>query len=123
MMTFRSRFPDFFRFAALLALWAILVPVGVSLLPMPMAMPDGMHNCGMADHGDNQPDKNSDHKLPSCPICKSMHLLGGGFVPPEFVALVEAPHVAAICVTANYESYLKLIIPPQARPRAPPTLV
>ncbi|MGB9152184.1 MAG: DUF2946 family protein [Alphaproteobacteria bacterium] len=122
MLYLRSRFPAFYRFAAFLALWAILVPVGTSLVHSPAAAQHLIHICGAAEHTNNDQGKDPTHKLPSCPICQSLHLLGGGFVPPDAVEIAALPSVAAIYVSAEHDFFVKLPVAPQARPRAPPVL-
>ncbi|MGB9153468.1 MAG: DUF2946 family protein [Alphaproteobacteria bacterium] len=118
----RSRFPSFYRFAAFLALWAILVPMGVGLVHTPAAAQSFIHICGAGEHTNNDQGKEPAHKLPSCPICQSLHLLGGGFVPPDTVVVAGRPLVTAVYISADYNFFVRLPVVPQARPRAPPVL-
>jgi hypothetical protein len=121
----RHRFPEFFRFAALIALWAMLVPVGVDAVHvrMAMSMPAhgmAMHDCGGMSRADNRDSKQPSHHLPSCPICKSLSLLGSGFAPAALVLSVAPSLAGPFYRAAKYEFLAKLLIPPQSRPRAPP---
>jgi hypothetical protein len=122
MPTLRSRFPLLHRFAIYLALLAILVPLGTSLVHYPAAAQAFTHICGIDTHAPGDQSKDPAHKLPSCPICQSLHLLGGGFVPPEAVAVADRPVAVAIYISADVSYLLKLVVAPQARPRAPPLL-
>ena len=122
MLHLRSRFPSLYRFAAFLALWAILVPVGTSIVHSLAAAQHFIHICGAGEHTNNEQGKDPTHKLPSCPICQSLHLLGGELVPPDAVVVAEIPLVAAIYISADYDFFIKITVAPQARPRAPPVL-
>ncbi len=125
MPRFRTQFPTFYRFAALLALWAMLTPALTMLVHHPKAdvMPTTMSDCGMDMGKDSAPpkDKNPSQKLPSCPICMGLHLLGGGFVPSEAVVF-SLPALPVITYAAAWMVFfVALSVAPQARPRAPPS--
>jgi len=130
MSRLRARFHPVYRFAAFLALLAMLVPSGIGLVHHPapvMAMAATMPaDCGMAmpaaaDNG-HAPQPAPAQKAPACPICQGMHLLGGGFIlPPPVLPLLLATIIAAFIPTRR--AFLtRLLIAPQARPRAPPLL-
>jgi len=123
MSSLRSRFPSLHRFAVFLALWAMLVPVGTGLIHSPAAAQSFIHICGIAGHTNNDQGKDPAHKLPSCPICQSLHLLGGGVMPPDAAVVADIPFVTATYDFVDSDFLLKLTIIPQARPRAPPSLV
>lgn len=118
----RRRFPLLYRFAGLLALLAMLVPVGTSLVHFPAAQ-SFIHICGSGGHADNDQGKDPAHKSPSCPICQSLHLWGGGVLPPEGVVVADMALAAAAYFTAASDFFLNLATAPQARPRAPPAFV
>jgi hypothetical protein len=121
----RSRFPSLYRFAAFAALLAMLVPAATSLVHHPMAAQALVHICGMdmGAHDSGDRGKVPAHQSPSCPICQSLHFLAGGFVPPNLIAVTAIPFTVAIDAPAERISFARLIITPQARPRAPPAFV
>jgi len=51
----------------------------------------------------SEPAKQPAHHLPVCPICQTLHMLGGGFVPPDPIQLPTAmavvPRLAAAADT------------------------
>jgi hypothetical protein len=118
----RSQFPLFYRFAAYLALLAMLVPFGTTLVHYPAAHPF-IHICGLDHPNGNDQDKTPLHKLPPCPICQHLHLIGNGFTPPVSLALAAPWFAAATYIFIKHESFVSFSYPPQARPRAPPSLV
>ena len=121
------RFTFFHRFAAFLALLAILVPVGTSLVhspfPASVAAQSFIHICGLDSHAKQDPGKDPAHKLPSCPICQSLHLLSGGFVPPAPILLAATPPAAAPALPALADLLVKRSLTHQARSRAPPSFL
>ena len=124
MSCLRRRFLWFFRLAAFAALVAMLVPTATGLVHQPAAVQSLSRICGVdqpSSHGD--PQKAPVHKVPFCPICQSLHLLGGGFVPPDAVTVIAVVSGVGAEVSADSAFLLTPLLPPQARPRAPPVLV
>lgn len=150
MSRLRSQFPSLYRFAAWLALLAMLVPVLTGILHHPAKMnlvgnaagsaagneagnaawQDSMRLCGMiAAHAQgvgasqtapySKPDPKQD-QAPFCPICQSLHLLGGGYVPPDDVTIAVLPVVVAVFLAEALDSPSRFRFEPQAQPRAPP---
>jgi hypothetical protein len=121
MLYFRSRFPLFYRFAALLALIAILVPAGTILTHNPATPQLYAHICGV-DHPNGHHGKTPAHKMPVCPICQSLHLLSAGFVQPDVATAIDMAFVATSYLATFSEFLLKRAFAPQARSHAPPAL-
>ncbi|MDR3448260.1 MAG: DUF2946 family protein [Alphaproteobacteria bacterium] len=133
MFRLRSRFAVFYRFVAYVALLAMLVPMGTMLVhhpavasaPMPMAM--SMPGCDMGMQEGTQdktaPAKAPAHKMPSCPICQSLHLLGGGFVPPDNIIVSAAVPARGDFVVHERVFFIHAAPASQGRPRAPPVSV
>jgi len=123
MPSFCSRFPLLYRLGAFLALWAILVPIATGLAHYPSATQAIAHICGVDQQGNDGQGKAPTHKLPSCPICQSLHLLGAGALPPSTFSVALLSFVRFESRVADYDPLLKPVAVPQARPRAPPVLV
>jgi len=130
MSRLSPHFRVFYRCAAFVALLAMFVPVVTGLVHHPVAaqtmtMP-GMSMSGMMMTGQPCPmqqgkgGSDKPHKAPICPICQSMHLLAGGYVPPAPVALAVIAPQSATPVFALPIFRLAFVASPQARPRAPP---
>jgi hypothetical protein len=114
-----ATFPAFRRFAALLALLAMLVPVASGLAHHPDLLQSFVHICGL-DHGANGDHDKAPHKLPICPICQSQHLLDGGLPPPTNIAFALILVVPFVTAFPRGLSVAGSSSAPQARPRAPP---
>lgn len=124
-----SRFSIFFapwrRMIACLALFAMLVPSATFLVHHPAGRLAGMMpNCGMSGMAGTMPDGGhaKPHKTtPPCPICQSLHIMAGGFVPPDLsAAVLVAPTTGAGVIALPPAVLIARLIAPQARPRAPP---
>jgi hypothetical protein len=121
-----SRFPSFYRFAAFVALLAMLVPLWTSLVHHPEAAQDVTHICdsGMPGmQGSDHSGKAPAHKTPSCPICQGLHLLSGGFVRPVVAAVAPVSFASTLYVSTERTFSVRSVLAPQARPRAPPIFV
>jgi hypothetical protein len=108
------------RAAVLLGLVAMLSPVFATLVHRPAAVWHFIHICGIAHTDRDGPVKMPGHKLPACPICHSLHLLGHGFVPPAPTLLFLFAVAAAALAVFVLVRLSRHATPPQARPRAPP---
>jgi len=117
----RTRLSAFYRFAAFVALIAMLVPVATGLVHYPTAQ-SLVRICGIGKPLTDTKDKVPASKIPFCPICLSLQMLGDGFVPPDAVLVVDGDIVVARAVTTVTALILITSIAPQARPRAPPVL-
>lgn len=113
-----------FRRIGWLAIVAVLLPTLVSLVHHPVQKRDvvaQLQTCPM--HGtmpvDNE--KAPASKIPSCPICLSLHLLGGGFVAPELVALTAVLHDHQVFQLSEL-SFTPHRSISTGQPRAPPVL-
>jgi hypothetical protein len=115
-----SRFSAFHRFAALLALLAMLVPLGTALTHHPAGIPSLIRICGLGYGDFSGKEKAPTHKMPSCPVCQSMHLLGGGFIVPPPLMFVSTGLALVTSISIYRAFLLQLDTAPQARPRAPP---
>ena len=100
----------------------MLVPIGTALVHQPTAQ-SLIHICGVDRQSSGDQNKTPAHKLPSCPICQHLHLLGGGFVPPDAAVLVALSLPSIPVISTGHIFYLKFKLAATARPRAPPTLV
>ncbi|MDE1900178.1 MAG: hypothetical protein KGI37_00855 [Alphaproteobacteria bacterium] len=116
---------------ACLALFAMLVPSATFLVHHPAGRLAGMMpNCGMSgmatmaadmQGGPAKPYKTPHKTTPPCPICQSLHIMAGGFVPPDLSAAVLVAPTTGIGIIALPPAVLiARLIAPQARPRAPP---
>lgn len=123
MIYLRFRFPALYRFAAYMALLAMLVPLGTILVHHPEAAQAPVHICNMDMHYEGDQGKAPAHKTPSCPICQGLQLLSGGFVPPAIVGVAPVAFAAAIYIFTERIFPSRPLFAPQARPRAPPELV
>jgi|SRR5579883_539242 len=113
-----------FRRAAWLALLALFLQSFVPALhhPASAALSDVGNMCmapGSQPFGPSDTDKSPPHGAPACAICQTLHILSGGFVPPEAVAApaaifakISPPGPAAVILEGRSVS--------QARARAPP---
>ncbi len=123
MSCLRLRFLSFFRLAAFAALVSMLVPMATGLVHHPAAVQSLVRICGIDQQSHSDPQKEPTHKVPFCPICQSLHLLAGGFVPPEAVTVIAVVSVFRAELPAKGAFLLTSLFAPQARPRAPPVLV
>ena len=118
----RRRFPQLYRFAAFLALWAMLVPVFTTLVHHPASTQTFLRICGSeqptGDHG-----KAPAKQMPDCPLCQGLHLLGGGLVPPDNSPVAEITFAAPLYTPLDRVFILEPHIISQAQPRAPPAFV
>ena len=91
-----------FRRAGLLAVMAMLLQILVPLIHHPVLasnVNEGISHCGMQGGMPPVPahtGKTPASKIPSCPICQSLHLLNGGFAPPNTVKLVTSDPVRQV---------------------------
>ena len=108
------------RFSVLLGLLAMLSPMFATLVHRPASVWHFIHICGIAHTDRDGPVKIPGHKLPACPICHSLHLLGHGFVPPALPLLFLFAIASAAVTILVPVRLIRLFSPPQARPRAPP---
>jgi hypothetical protein len=121
-----------FRRSAWLALFALLfqalLPLGhhpADMASMDMAQMDmpgyGAGNLCMAPGtAPADPHKDPAHKPPPCPICQTLQMLAGGFIPPSPISL-EPPKFTRLAADVppaqnRHEQYIHL----GARARAPP---
>ena len=123
MSRFHSHSPYLFRIAAFLALLAMLAPICTSLGHNPAAVQSFIHICGLDQHAGGDSGKAPAHKLPSCPICQSLHFLGNGIVPSEVVVVLITDLSLPTYIFTEGDFLLTLSGPPQAQPRAPPILI
>ena len=123
MSRLRTRFPSLYRFAAFVALLAMLVPAVTSFVHHPASAQSLMRICGIDQHVKDGKDNTPTHKAPFCPICQTLQMLGNGFVPPDDVAVVALPVVAVRGIPVDRGFLLTAVFAPQARPRAPPVFV
>ncbi len=120
MSFIRTRFPRLYRATAWVALLAMLVPMFVMLAHQPAMAQAAVHICGAEQSNTGGHDKAPAHKLPACPVCQSLHLLGGGSVPPDAVAVAAVSFVAfapVISVSDFVPASASTLLPPA---RAPP---
>ena len=116
-----------FRFASLLALWAMLLPALLPLMHPMAAMATAGGNATPICHmvmggGDHKPAAPQDGKSqPSCPLCQSLGSLAQGFTPPDIVGFV-AVHPVADTVHIRHQTLTVFEASLSARPRAPPSL-
>ena len=122
MSCLRSHFLSLRRFAAFVALVAMLVPLVTGLVHTPSAQPL-FRICGIDQPTNGDHGQSPTPKAPFCPICQSLHLLGDGFVPPNAVMVLAAPVFTATDRASDEAFLLTPQSSPQARPRAPPSLV
>lgn len=117
-----------FRRAAWLALLSLVLQVLVPALhhPASAALPDGIGAANLCIAPGSQPvgpsdtDKSPAHGVQACAICQTLHMLGGGYVPPGAVAVAPASFVARLSVLQPAVAVLDGRRVFQARARAPP---
>jgi hypothetical protein len=130
MTSARIRQRGIFRRTAWIAVWALVLQMLLPLIHHPAAAkagpPDGLRICavmGLMPTGKAEPSKTPVSKIPSCPICQTLHMLNGGFVPPDISVLaIPSEHDGSVGVVA-VANILPHIIITGAQPRAPPVHV
>jgi hypothetical protein len=119
-----------FRRAAWLALLALFLQIAVPLFHRPASADvragiSGANLCmapGSVPAAPTDGDKAPAHKAPACAICQTLHMLGGGFVPPNDPGLLAAQPYGAVLSEISSDSFPQRRIVSDARARAPPTL-
>jgi hypothetical protein len=114
-----------FRGAAKLALFAILLQVLLPLIHHPAqaaeAMPAGVHICSVLHHASDTTDADKTPvSKPSCPICFSLHLLGGGYVAPVADEIIVAFRDSHVVVAYDDAFAVRPFAWPGIGSRAPP---
>ena len=116
-----------FRRAAWLALFALFLQTIVPVLhhPASAALPDvvSANLCmapGSPPVAPSDPDKLPAHGTQTCAICQTLHILGGGFVPPDVVAVAPAVQLGTVSITIPAVAILDGRAVSQTRARAPP---
>ena len=117
MIFLHPRFAALYRFAALVALLSMLVPLATGVLHHPEMESFLSRICGAAkaDQG-----KKPAQKTPVCSICLSLNLAGNGFAPPESPVLLRSLVLVVGIVGASAAFLLLSFFTPQTQPRAPP---
>ena len=112
-----------FRFATLLALWAMLLPALLPLVHHPAAlMSEATPICHMMlGGGDHQQAPDHGKAQPSCPICHGLSNLAQGFVAPDLGAVVFV-QTASVAVLISAQAFIVFAPDIAAWPRAPPVL-
>jgi hypothetical protein len=117
---------NIFRRAGWIAFLALMLQVVLPLLHPAMAASVASNQhirlCSVASKSTDA-EKSSPQKMPSCPICMSMHMLSGGsLVPPDVViavlqlrgfTIIPLPQVKIEIIRTAFSQ----------QPRAPPSLV
>ena len=117
-----------FRRAAWLALVALFLQIMVPVLHHPasaaqrggIAAADLCLAPGSLPQAPTDTDKHPAHKLPACSVCLTLHMLGGGFVPPGSLAYASVPTCGAVLAPIAVDSLPQGRVVSDARARAPP---
>ncbi len=125
-MSLLTRHSRNFRRAAWLAVLAVVLQMLVPLMHQParvMLAGGVMRICSsLINQAPADADKAPTHKLPPCPICQNLHMLGHGFVPPNTVVLAHVASGGETLALPALKPVVLLRVISNAQPRAPPIL-
>ncbi len=112
------------RLTALLALWAMLVPLWTMVAHHPAMPPAEIEKCAMAGMMAIQMPAPSPEKAPKskpvCPVCQTLAQLGLGFIAPVLPVLYVVQVAVSDIVFTGDTLHLASFWPYAGRPRGPP---
>src|SRR5882762_3331806 len=121
-----SRHSLYFRLVAWMAMLAVMLPVWLPLVHHPVVTLAGglEHICSKGlekTKTDQNNGKSSSGKIQLCLICKSLHFLNSGFVPPAAIAAIALLVFGIVigliaCLSIRHNTLFSI-----SWPRAPPS--